>query len=62
MTVLRDIHHHRLAPAEQEVAGAGARCHCHAQVRIVCHEDQHQQVTDHHLDDVQQSLKEVGGA
>lgn len=62
MAVLRDVDNHRLPPAEQEVAHAGACCHGDAEVSIVGHEDEHQEVADDHLNDVQQGLQEVGGA
>lgn len=62
MAVLRDVDHHRLPPAEQEVAHSRAGRHGDAQVRVVGHEDEHQHVADHHLDDVQRRLQEVGGA
>lgn len=52
MAVLRDVDHDRLSPAEQEVAHSGAGGHSDAQVCIVGHEDEHQHVADHHLDDV----------
>lgn len=62
MAVLRDVDHDRLPPAEQEVAHSRAGGHGDAQVRVVGHEDEHQHVADHHLDDVQRRLQEVGGA
>lgn len=62
VAVLRDVHHHRLLPAEQEVAHASTGRHGDAQVGVVGHEDEHQDVAHHHLDDVQHRLQEVGGA
>lgn len=62
MAVLRDVDHNRLSPAEQEVAHSRAGGHSDAQVCVVGHEDEHQHVADHHLDDVQRRLQEVGGA
>lgn len=59
MTVFCNIHHYCLLPAEQEVAEAGARRHCDAQVPVVRHEHQHEEVTDHHLDHVKKRLEEV---
>lgn len=56
MAVLRYVNDHRLPPAEQEVAHAGASCHGNAQVTVVSHEDEHQEVADDHLDNVQQGL------
>lgn len=59
MTVFCNIHHYCLLPAEQEVAEAGAQRHRYAQVTVVRHEHQHEEVTDHHLDDVKKRLDEV---
>ena len=56
MAVLCDVNDHRPTPAEQEVAHAGPGCHCDAQVTVVGHEDEHKEVADNHLDDVQQGL------
>ncbi len=62
MTVLSDVNNHCLPPAKQEVAHASAGCHSDAEVCVVGHEDEHQKVTDNHLNDVQQGLHKVGGA
>lgn len=62
MAVLSDVNHHRFPPAEQEVAHASAGCHGDAEVGVVGHKDEHQEVADDHLDDVQERLQEVGGA
>lgn len=62
MAMLRDVDHDRLPPAEQEVAHSRAGGHRDAQVCVVGHKDEHQHVADHHLDDVQRCLQEVGGA
>lgn len=62
MAVLCDIHHHCLFPAEEEVSGACSSGHGDAQVPVVGHEDEHEEVADHHLDDVQHSLQQVGQA
>lgn len=59
MAVLCDIHHHCLFPAEEEVPSACSCSHGDAQVPVVGHEDQHEEVADHHLDDVQHSLQQV---
>lgn len=53
MAVFCDVHHDRLPPAEQEVPGPGSRRHSDAQPAVVGHEHQHEEVADHHLDDVQ---------
>lgn len=62
MAVLCDIHHHCLFPAEEEVSGACSGGHGDAQVPVVGHEDEHEEVADHHLDDVQYGLQQVGQA
>lgn len=60
--MLGDVDNHCLPPAEQEVAHASAGCHGDAEVTVVGHEDEHKEVADDHLNDVQQGLHEVGGA
>lgn len=57
MTVFCNIHNYGLFPAEQEVADTCPRCHGDAQVTIVGHKHQHEEVTDYHLDDVQNRLE-----
>lgn len=59
MTVFCNVHNDCLLPAEQEVTYAGSQCHGYAQVTIVGHEHQHEEVTDHHLDDVKYRLETV---
>ena len=59
MTMFCDVYHHCLLPAEQEVAQPGPCCHGDTQVAVVGHEHQHEEVADHHLDDVQYCLKRV---
>lgn len=62
MAVFCDVHDHRLSPAKQEVAHACTSCNGNAEVGVIGHEDQHQEVADDHLDDVEEGLQEVGGA
>lgn len=62
MAMLGDVHHHSLLPAEEEVAGPRPGGHRDAEVSIVGHEDEHQEVADHDLDDVQDGLEEVRDA
>lgn len=62
MAMLCDVHYHRLLPAEEKVPCPCACCYCDAQVPIVGHEDEHEEVADDHLDDVQHCLQEVGEA
>lgn len=62
VAVLCDIHHHCFLPAEEEIPGARSGGHGDAQVPVVGHEDQHEEVADHHLDDVQHSLQQMGQA
>lgn len=59
MTVFCNVHHDCLLPAEQEVTHAGSQGHGYAQVAVVGHEHQHEEVTDHHLDDVKYRLQKV---
>lgn len=59
MAMLCDIHYHRLLPAEEKVSCAGSCCDSNAEVPIVGHEDEHEEVADDHLDDMQHSLQEV---
>lgn len=62
MAVLGDVDHHGLSPAEQEVAHAGPQRHSDAEIGVVGHEHEHQNVADGHLNDVQKRLQKVGGA
>lgn len=59
MAMLCDVHHHRLLPAEEKVSCAGTRRYCNAEVPVVGHEDEHEEVADDHLDDMQHCLQEV---
>ena len=49
MAMLIDIDHNGPLPAEDEVSCASPQSHRYTQVYIVCHEDKHQEVADHHL-------------
>jgi hypothetical protein len=59
MAMLCDVHYHCLLPAEEKVSCSGPCCHCNAEVPIVSHEDEHEEVADDHLDDMQYCLQEV---
>lgn len=59
VTVLSDVHDDRLLPAEQEVTGGGTNDDSQTQPHVVCHEDQHQQEAQCHLDDMQERLVEM---
>lgn len=59
MAMLCDVHYHRLLPAEEEVPCARPGRYSNAEVPIVGHEDEHEEVADDHLDDVQHCLQEV---
>ena len=59
MAMLCDVHHHCLLPAEEKVSCAGSCCYSNAEVPIVGHEDEHEEVADDHLDDMQHCLQEV---
>lgn len=62
MAVLCDVHHHCLLPAEEKVSCPRPGCYCDAEVPIVGHEDEHEEVADDHLDNVQHCLQQVGEA
>lgn len=62
MAVLCDVHYHCLLPAEEKVSRPSPRCYCDAEVPIVGHEDEHEEVADDYLDNVQHCLQEVGEA
>jgi len=59
VTVLGDVHHVALLPAEEEVADGAAQDDGQARPHIVRHDDQHQQVGERQLDAVQQRLDKV---
>lgn len=54
-----DDHHHCFLPAEQEVSCASPSCYGNAEVPIVGHKDECEEVADDHLDDMQHHLQEV---
>lgn len=62
VAMLRDVDHNGFFPAEEEVARASAGGHGDAEISVVGHEDEHQEVADHHLDDVKDGLEEVRDA
>lgn len=59
MAMLCDVHDHCLLPAEEEISSAGPSGYCNAEVAVVGHEDEHEEVADDHLDDMQHCLQEV---
>ena len=59
VTVFIDVDDDRPSPAEREVADAGSERDGDAQPQVVGHEDEHQQVADDDLRDVQRRLDEV---
>lgn len=59
VAVVGDINEDGLLPAEQEVAGSGPESDGHTQPHVVRHEDQHEEVADDHLYDVQKRLEAV---
>lgn len=59
MTVVSDIDDDGFLPAKQEVASASAERDGYTQPHVVRHEDQHEEVTDDHLYNVQQCLEAV---
>lgn len=62
MAVFVDVHDNRPLPTEQEVSGAGSDDDRDAEINVVRHEDQHQEVADGDLDHVKKSLQEMGPA
>ena len=56
MAVFVYIDDDRPFPAEQEVAGTRPERHSDTQVHVVCHEDKHEEVADHHLYHVEHTL------
>lgn len=59
LTVFVGVHRRALPPAEAEVAQTHAEDQREAEVHLVRHEDQHQDVREGGLDDVEQRLYEV---
>lgn len=59
MAMLCDVHNDCLFPAEEKVSHASPCCYSNAEVPIVGHEDEHEEVADDHLDDMQHCLQEV---
>lgn len=59
MTVLGYVHDNRFLPAEEEVTNGGAQDNHQAEPHVVCHEDQHEQEGQRHLEHVQQCLEQV---
>lgn len=59
MTMLCDVHNDCLFPAEEKVPHASPCCYSNAEVPVVGHEDEHEEVADDHLDDMQHCLQEV---
>lgn len=53
VTVFISIDNMCSSPGKQKVSYAGTERHSDAQVDVVSHEDQHEEVTHHHLYDVQ---------
>lgn len=56
MTMFRDVNHRGFPPAEDEVADACSQHNSETQPHIVGHEDEHQEVADDNLDDMQHGL------
>lgn len=62
MAVFRHVYDHWLLPAKQEVADSEAQRDSHTQPHVVSHEDQHQEVANDNLDQVQERLESVAHA
>lgn len=56
MTVVCHIHYSGFLPAKDKVAKASTEYNTQAQPDIVCHENQHKKVANHHLNHVQECL------
>lgn len=54
-----NINDNCFTPTKQEVANTSTKDHAQAQPDVVSHEDQHQTVTDEHLDHVEHRLHEM---
>ena len=59
MTVFGHVNDHRFLPSEQEVTYGCSEHNGYAQPNVVSHEDQHQEVREHHLNYVEERLVEV---
>jgi hypothetical protein len=59
MTMLVYIDNYRFPPSKQEVSDAGSEDDAEAQPDVVRHEDQHEAVTDEHLNHVKHGLYKV---
>ena len=59
MTMFRDVYDNRFFPAEQEITNCCAEYYSETQPDIVCHEDQHEEIRQHNLHNVQERLKRV---
>lgn len=47
------VDEHRFFPAEKEIAASSSDYYRQTEPHVVCHEDQHQQEAQGHLDDMQ---------
>lgn len=59
MTVFVDVDDDRAFPTEEEIAKARSDDDWNAQVYVVRHEDQHEEVTDGYLDHVKDGLQDM---
>ena len=62
MAVFVRVSDGRAVPGEHEVADARAQSDGDAQPHVEGHEDEHEEVTDDDLDDVEHGLEQVGRA
>ena len=60
MAVFVRVSYDRPFPSEQEVADARTQSDGDAQPHVECHEDEHEEVTDDNLDDVEHGLEQMG--
>ena len=59
VTMFVGILDQRPSPGEEEVAGAGPERYRDAQPHVVRHEDEHEEVAEDDLDDMEQRLKQM---
>lgn len=59
MAMFCDVNDYGFLPTEQEVADCCAEYHRDAQPNVIRHKDQHQEIRQHDLDDVEKCLERM---
>ena len=59
MAMLSDVDDEWFLPTKQKEARPCSSCHRHAEPHVVRHEDQHEEVAHHDLNQMQQGLDQV---